>query len=198
MTAAVWFRGLLRDEYGVDHRSIRWVSYAKQRLPIPPGASVELTASDLEAELCAGRIDAMLAFHLRDTQLPTGERRLRTVLADPALDEQDYYGRCGIYPINHCIVIRDDVLAANPALPGIVYEAYAQAQARALCDGVNLAPWGETHRARSCELFGENALPYGLTPQNRVVVGRLVGYLKEQGFIQHTPTVDELFLPVAS
>src|SRR5258708_7289552 len=24
MTAAVWFRGLIEDEYGVDHRSITW------------------------------------------------------------------------------------------------------------------------------------------------------------------------------
>ena len=197
MTAAVWFRGLLMDEYGVDHRSIRWVSYAKQRLPIPPDASVELITSDLESELCKGHIDAMLAFHLRDTQLPPSDRRLRTVLADPALDEQDYYGRSGIYPINHCIVIRDDVLAANPALPDIVYGAYAEAQARALRDGFNLAPWGEAHRAHALELFGANALPYGLTQQNRVVVERLVSYLKEQGFIQRAPTIDELFLPVS-
>src|SRR4051794_26297079 len=47
MTAAVWFRGILRDHYGVDPQSIAWVTRAKQRFEIPAHARVEKTADDL-------------------------------------------------------------------------------------------------------------------------------------------------------
>ena len=46
MTAAVWFRGLLKDEYGVDHRQIAWVTRRRQRFPFPAGARVVLIASE--------------------------------------------------------------------------------------------------------------------------------------------------------
>ena len=50
MTAAVWFRGLLRDEYGVDHRSITWVTRQKQRFSFPAGARVEVTRVQADAK----------------------------------------------------------------------------------------------------------------------------------------------------
>ena len=199
MTAAAWFRGLLRQEYGIDHRSITWVSYAKQRLPLPHDASVELIEQgphDLENRLLDGGIDAMLGFSVRDSRLPPQQRRLRTVLPDPRAVEQDYYRRTGIYPINHCLVIRSDVLARMPALADTVYEAYAAAKSRAYQRqlGATLMPWGKAHWERTFELFNGDPLPYGLTPQNRRVVAQLAQDLHEQGFIDHVPDIDSLFI----
>jgi len=77
MTAAVWFRGLLQEDYGLDPRSITWVTRSKQRFPFPPGARVEKTESPLEDLLCDGAIDAMLGFALKDARLPAHQRRLR-------------------------------------------------------------------------------------------------------------------------
>lgn len=196
MTAAVWFRGLLQQEYGVDHRSINWVSYAKQRLALPRGAAVAITHLDLEDMLCDGAIDAMLGFSVRDARLPTKQRRLRTVLSDPQTVELDYYRRTAIYPINHCIVIRNDALAANPALVDAVYGAYATAKERAYRRqlGATLMPWGKDHWERTFEWFDGDPLPYGLTPQNRMVVERLARDLHEQGFIDTVPDIDSLFI----
>jgi 4,5-dihydroxyphthalate decarboxylase len=198
MTAAVWFRGLLQQEYGVDHRSITWVSYAKQRLPLPRDASVELTTHDLEETLLDGGIDAMLAFSVKDAGLPPPQRRLRSVLADPQAVEQDYYRRTGIYPINHCVVIRNDALKRIPSLATTVYEAYAAAKARAYQRqlGSTLTPWGKLHWARTFELFDGDPLPYGLTPRNRRVVELLAQNLHEQGFIDSVPDIDSLFIPL--
>ncbi|MCW5604604.1 MAG: hypothetical protein KIT18_08680 [Burkholderiales bacterium] len=195
MTAAVWFRGLLDTEFGVDWRSITWVTPDTQRFPPPAGTVVETTTRDLEELLCEGKIDALLGFALRDARLPLQQRRLRPLLADTEAVERDYYLRTGIYPINHCVVIRSDVLAAIPTLADTVCRAYAEAKERAYRRqlGATLVPWGKTHWARTFELFGGDPLPYGLTPVNRMVVGQLARHLHAQGFIAAVPDVDALF-----
>ena len=198
MTAAVWFRGLLQQEYGVDHRSITWVTHTKQRLPLPPGASVERITGDLETLLCEGQLDALLGFSVRDTRLPPPQRQLRTLLADAQAAEQDYYRRTAIYPINHCVVIRNDAQARQPALAGAVYDAYVSAKERAYRRrlGTTLMPWGKNHWEHTFACFGGDPLPYGMTAQNRMVVKRLVDDLHEQGFIAAAPDVDSLFMTV--
>jgi 4,5-dihydroxyphthalate decarboxylase len=196
MTAAVWFRGLLEDEYGVDHRAVTWVTHSQQRFAIPRGARVDYVDADLEELLCSGAIDAMLGFSLKDACLPPRQRRLRPVLTEPQAVEQAYYERTSIYPINHCVVIRRDVLDATPILARTVYDAYAAAKARAYQRqlGSTLMPWGKMHWARTFELFAGDPLPYGLTPVNRLVVGRLAHYLQGQGFIESIPGADSLFV----
>ena len=195
MTAAVWFRGLLREEYGVDHRSITWVTRPKQRFPLPAGAAVEISDTDLEDLLCEGEIDAMLAFTLRDAHRPVSQRLLRPVLRNAQAEEQSYYERTSVYPIHHCVVIRNDALERNPALADTVYGAYTAAKARAYQRklGTTLAPWGNAHWARAFELFGGDPLPYGLTPANRAIAGRLASHLQEQGFIETLPDLVKLF-----
>ena len=195
MTAAVWFRGLLESEYGVDHRSITWVTYGNQRFALPQEATVETTSRDLEDLLCASGIDALLGFSLRDARLPEPERRLRPLLADAEAVEREYYQRTSIYPINHCVVIRSDVLDANPPLAAKVCEAYWAAKERAYRRqlGASLVPWGKMHWIRTFELFGGDPLPYGLTPVNRLVIDRLGRDLLQQGFIRSVPVADQIF-----
>ena len=196
MTAAVWFRGLLEEEYGVDHRSIVWVTRPKQRFAFPPNTRVETAERDLEEMLCDGAIDALLGFSLRDTRLPANQRRLRPVLRDSQAVEQEYYERTSIYPINHCVVVRNDVLEKHRSVVDAVCSAYASAKERAYRRqlGTTLAPWGKAHWTRTFELFGGDPLPYGLTPVNRLVIERLASYLEEQGFVAAVPEIDKLFV----
>ena len=196
MTAAVWLRGLLSDEYGVRADSIRWVTHAKQRFPLPHGTNVETTARDLEELLCEGEIDAMLGFTLRDTSLPPHERRLRTLLEDPQAEEQAYFSRTGIYPISHCVVIRNDVLKECPELPSALTAAYTHAKKRAYSRqlGTTLVPWAKLHWTRACEAFGGDPLTYGLDSANCKVIERLAAYLAQQGFIDSAPEVEDLFI----
>ena len=195
MTAAVWFRGLLRDEYGVDHHSITWVTREKQRFPFPSGARVEKTAQDLETLLHDGGIDAFLGMSLRDSALPAEERRLRPLVRDVQVEEEAYFARTAIYPIHHCVVIRNDALEREPALADAIFAAYAAAKERAYRRqlGTTLAPWGKAHWTSTFERFGGDPLPYGLTPGNQLVIKRLAGYLREQGFIATEPATEAVF-----
>ena len=173
MTAAVWFRALLREEYGVDHRSITWVTRPQQRLPRPAGANVEIIDADLETLASEGAIDALLAVSSRDAKLPPNERRLRTLLPDADSAQRAYYERTGIYPIHHTIVVRNDVLERFPGIVGVLCNVYESAKKRAYPNG--------------------DRLPYGWTPANRAIVELLAANLHEQGFIPAAPDVDRLF-----
>ena len=198
MTAAVWFRGLIEEEHGVDLQSITWVTRAKQRFPFPRGAKIETTEADHEELLASGKIDALLGMHLADSARAPAERRLRPVLGDVQGAEEAYYRKTGIYPIMHCVVIREDVLQKKPDVAAQVFRAYSAAKQSAYERqlGATLVPWGRQYWTETFELFGGDPLPYGLTPVNRMVVERLANYLKRQGFISEVPTVEELF-PVA-
>jgi 4,5-dihydroxyphthalate decarboxylase len=200
MTAAVWVRGLLADEYGIPEGSITWVSRERQRLPIPAQARVELTADNLEDLLVQGRLDALLEMSLRDSDRPPAQRRLRPVLADPESAERDYYVRTGIFPIMHCVVIRSDAARANPALGPALWQAYDACKTRAYERrlGTTLAPWSGGHWTRAFALFEGDPLPYGLTPSNGRVIQRLGAYLCQQGLIRTLPPLHELFSPVES
>jgi len=195
MTAAVWFRGLLEDEYGVGHRQITWVTRAKQRFPFPAGAPVETTTHDLEELLCDGAIDAFLGMSLRDSALPPAERRLRPLVNDAQREEEAYFARTSIYPIHHCVVIRNDVLERNRDLVAAVCSAYAGAKERAYRRqlGATMVPWGKAYWAKMFQRFGGDPLPYGLTLSNRRVIDRLACHLQTQGFIPQIPAIDAVF-----
>ena len=198
MTAAVWFRGILSDHYGVDLDSIRWVTRAKQRFDVPAGSRVEKTSDDLEGLLVDGSIDALLGFNLKDGALSESERRLRPVVSNAEAEEQAYFDRTGIYPIMHVVVIREDVLAKHTGVAAAVGEAYAAAKAHAYKRqlGTTLVPWGKSYWARTFARFGGDPLPYGLTSDNRRVIAKLADYLHEQRFVSKVPEVDELFAPI--
>ena len=199
MTAAVWFRGLLKEEYGVDHRSITWVTRPKQRFPIPPGAKVEKMEGTLEELLLNGNVDAILGFGTKDPNRPPRERRLRPVLRDVLADEQAYYAKTSIYPINHVVAIRSDVLEKYPSCAAAVCAAYIEAKKHAYARqlGTTLVPWSKLLWTSTFDFFGGDPMPYGLTDVNRLVVGRLSSYLEEQGFIASAPDIDTLFVTPA-
>jgi 4,5-dihydroxyphthalate decarboxylase len=197
MTAAVWTRGILKEQYGVDSADMRWVASGRQRFAALAGVPLELVQSDLEEDLIAGRIDALLTPSPADEKKPAAGRRLRSLIADVQKAEEDYVRDYGVYPINHVVVIRDDALARLPKLPRALFSAFAEAKARAYQRrlGTTLMPWGMRHWNRVFDQFGGNPLPYGLNKVNRDVVGKLAGFLFEQKLISKRPSVDELFIP---
>jgi 4,5-dihydroxyphthalate decarboxylase len=182
MTAAVWTRGIIGEQYGVHWSEMRWMASGRQRFSVLDGVSLQLTDSDLENDLIEGRIDALLDPSPRDIKTPNGERRLRSLIPDVQKAEEDYVRNYGIYPINHVVVIRSDVLSEMPNLPRALFDAYASAKSRAYGRrlGTTLMPWGTRHWNKVFDQFGGDPLPYGLTHVNRNVVSRLAGFLLDQ------------------
>ena len=199
MTAAVWTRGILAEQYDVDWQDIAWVTTRRQRFETLQGVELEKVDADLEALFLAGEVDAILSPDLVDARRPASERQSRSLIADVQQAEEDYVTRFGVYPINHVIVIRSDILAFRRDLPKVLFEAYSAAKQRAYARrlGTTLMPWGARHWAKVFDMFDGDPLPYGLTPTNLDVVSRLAGFLHDQRLIEMQPSIPDLFLSIA-
>jgi len=195
----VWTRGILADQYGVPWTDLRWVVKGPQRFPTLSGVAVERVETDLEDELIAGRIDALLTTAVADKSLPLSARRLRPLIAEVQQVEARYYREFRIYPINHVVVIRRDALTRLPRLPRALFDAYSQAKASAYRRrlGTTLLPWGVQYWNDVFEQFGGDPLPYGLCGVNRTAIALLSKYMYDQKLISREPDINSLFIKPA-
>lgn len=201
-TAALWVRGMLREQHGVDTRGIRWRS-GGERTPIalPPGFDVQpLPAGDtLEAALAEGRLDAFIGPRppacFLDRSAPVAR-----LFADPRAAEEAYFRATGFFPIMHCIAIRRDVAARHPGLAPALARAFAAAKAMALAElaMVNVLrvslPWIAAEAERQTALMGGDPWPYGFA-RNRDELAAMCRYAKADGLAARDVAPEELFHP---
>lgn len=195
MTAAVWVRGHMLEDFGIHWSDVEWISGASRRFPPPEAAKVAQTATDLEELLLKGEIDALLMPKPKDLAKPLRERRLRHIFPDVRSVEAGFFDRTGLFPIMHTAVIRKEALAANPWAPHAIFETYARAKAMALKRrlGTTMLPWADMHWDGVMDRFGD-PLPYGLTSLNRRNIETLGRFLLEQQLISSPVRVDDMFV----
>jgi 4,5-dihydroxyphthalate decarboxylase len=193
VTTGVWARSILQDEHGVDLSKITWVLSGDEHVAEyrPPANVVPIDEGKKLGEmLAAGEIAAAIGIESGQPYVqPLIPNALDAGLA--ALRER------GHYPINHTVVIKDDLLAAHPDLAEDVFNAFAQAKrvyVERLETGRIEKPTeaDEVHK-RVIEITGD-PLPYGVEP-NRKVIENLIGHARTQGIITRPVTVEELFTP---
>ena len=101
----------------------------------------------------------------------------------------------GHYPINHTVVIKDELIATHPALAAEVFEAFAEAKRlylERLKNGRIEKPTDiDRLHQRVMEVTGD-PLPYGIEP-NRIVLDELVRNSVTQGIIAQPVAIDGLF-----
>lgn len=209
MTAAIFIRGLLQHEFGVDCEKIHWVQGAVNHqgthgdphvLPLLKSIGIEQAPSgrSLDDLIQSGEIDASLG-----TSLPESIRRnpdIQRLFPDYVEREKEYYRRTGIYPIMHLLVIRKDVYERYPFVATSLFNACVRAKKIALKKMYNLRalrymmPWLMRDIDEIHDVFGGDPWPYGIEP-NRPTLNALVAYLEEQHLIARRMAVDELFVP---
>jgi 4,5-dihydroxyphthalate decarboxylase len=201
-TAALWVRGMLREQHGVDTRGISWRSGGERTpLSLPPGMDVQVIApgDTLEAMLAEGRIDAFIgprppACFLNRTA------PVARLFADTRAAEEAYHRATGFFPIMHCIAVRRDVAAAHPGLPAALHRAFAGAKAMALAElaMVNVLrvslPWIAQEAARQTEFMGGDPWPYGFA-RNRDEIAAMCRYALADGLTARELEPEELFHP---
>ena len=209
MTAPVWIRGILSDDYGVKASDVEHFSGGEEepgrdekiKLNLPSSIRVRpIGASQTLSQMIAdGEIDALVTARAPSTfqSRPNDVKRLFPAYVE---QEKEYYRRSGIFPIMHTVVIRRDVYAKNPWVAQSLYKALvaAKAQAYALYDQTAampaMLPWLVAHVEEARREMGEDWWPYGLEP-NRHVLDTFLRYHHEQGLSKRRLQPEELFAP---
>jgi len=176
VTTGVWARGILQDEHGVDLSRVTWVLSGDEHVAeyVPPSNVVPLAPGEDLGELVAsGEIPAAIA-------LPVGDRvdgpSLVPLIPDPDAAAFAALRDRGHYPINHLLVVRDDVLREHPGVAVAVFDAFAEAKrpyVDALRNGEIPEPSAADRRyGRVMEVLPD-PLPYGVEP-NRAMIDEVI------------------------
>ena len=210
MTAAVFIRGLLQHEYGVDLSTIHWVQGAIDTpgshgsptvLPLvrPIDLEVNTSNSSLSELLERGEIDAIIG-----ATLPKALGRNPDVVRlfpDYGKAEAEYYKKTRIFPIMHLIAIRKEVYDRHPFIGKSLYRAFCDAKSIALkhmhFTGAPryMLPWLMPAVEQIDALFGGDPWPYGIE-ENRPTLEALITYLVEHAIIAEPMRLEDLFVEV--
>lgn len=206
MTAALFIRGLLSDEYSVSASDVSWVQGGqespgrKERIPLhlPPDISMRHEPDvSLDRLLTEGAVDALITA----TAPPAwraADPRVRRLFDDPMSVASEWYRKTQIYPIMHVIVVRDSILRAHPWVGQSLYDAFVESKRIGLAaleaDGVSSValPFTDMHVEAAHRLLGPDLWPYGL-PANLPTLEAAARYSFEQGISQRKVDVQDLF-----
>ncbi len=194
VTTGLWARNVLQREHGVDLRKITWVLSGDEHVAEyqPPANVVPVEPGRKMSELLAsGELVAAIGV---DSDSPDVKPLI------PNAKEAGYEAlrSRGHYPINHLVVVKDEVLAAHPQVAVAVFEAFAESKrlyVERLENSAIDAPTAvdEMHR-RVSQITGADPLPYGIGP-NRAMLEEAVASALDQGIITQPIEVDALFAP---
>lgn len=208
MTAGVWIRGILSDEYQVPVTSVEFFNGGEEqpgrpeklKLDLPPEIRLQSIpeTKTLSAMLDAGEIDALYTARMPSTFIK-GSGSVRRLFEDYPAIEQAYYLKTKIFPIMHTVVIRRDVYEKHPWVAQSLYKAFILAQREVYQDLSQTAalkymlPWLIRHVEDTRALMGEDFWPYGVEP-NRHVLNTFLRYSYEQGLSKRHLQPQELFV----
>ncbi len=194
VTTGVWGRGILKEHYGVDLDSVTWVRSGDEHVAgyQPPANVVDLGAGEsLQERLVEGDLAAVVGADIDDP-------RVTSLIPNPERAAIDQIRAGGVYPVNHLVVIKDDVLRANPGVAPAIFEAFVEAkkpymQYLASCEADTLTGLDRTNRL-VWDATGSDPIPYGVEA-NRTVLEKLVSYAVDQKILASRVDVDDIFEP---
>lgn len=212
-TAALWSRGILEHEFGVNAKDIEWFM---ERGPekshggatgFKPPEGVRLNqipaTTNIGEMLVSGELDATLLY-LNDRNLVDRSTIdlnsvdfIEPLFRDRLTETARYFSKTGIYPINHTVVLRRELYERHPWLGLNLFHAFSAAKKDV-----------ERETSESLQSFLETGLIAGSAQQalksdpkaygmkaSRKVIETISQYVHEQGLTDRRVEVDELFAP---
>ena len=203
-TAGLWMRGILEHDYGVPHKSIKWLSEIDEDVDFtpPPGLDITQVAEgvSLEEMLVKGEIDALLSPDLLKP-LSAGDPRVGRLFPNYKQEEMAFYDRTGIFPIMHVVGIKQEIIERHPWVAINMYKAFQEAKSLAMrrMENPRIVPlaWYREAWEEQDKILGKDPWEYGLGERNARNFERLVSYSHEHGVIRRPIPLDELFLNVS-
>jgi 4,5-dihydroxyphthalate decarboxylase len=191
VTTGVWARAILQEEHGVDLGKITWVLSGDEHVAEyrPPANVVPIEPGKKMADMLAsGELAAAIGVEIDHPDV-------RPLIPDALEAGLSALRSRGHYPINHTVVVKDDLLASHPALGCDIFNAFAQSKRlyleRLKAGAIEKPTSVDRVHARVMEITGD-PLPYGIEP-NRRVLETLIGHAVTQRIIGAPVTVESLF-----
>jgi 4,5-dihydroxyphthalate decarboxylase len=208
LTANVWARAILADDFGVKPSDIHWIRGGIEHAGRPEKITIDLPRDvrldnapegrTISAMLADGEIDGFVA--PRAPALPKNTPNVGWLFPDPVAAAKDYFNRTGVFPIMHLVGVRRTLAERHPWLPGAVFKAFSEAKAKALdllgdpsAMKVTL-PFVEERLAEARALMGEDFWPYGVA-ENRKTLEAFMRAHHAQGLSSRLVKPEELFHP---
>lgn len=200
-TAALWTRGILKEEYGVDLASIQWVALRPVALAgwTPPEwlrLGVLPQGADQLQLLASGEIDAAIT---TETWAPDVHPDVEFLFPDYAQEERRFYARTRCFPIMHTLVIKTPLLERHPWIARSMFDAWQESKRicyeRLKWQRVHLtsmwfrALWEEERAAAGTDIY-----PWGFQATKHEV-DRLLRYAYEQAFTPRMYHAEDMFWP---
>lgn len=194
VTTGVWARGVLQKEHGVDLNRITWVLSGDEHVAEyrAPANVVPLEKGrKMEEVVAAGELDGVINLQIEHPDV---------VPLIPDAQEAGYRAlrERGHYPANHLVVVRDELLQAEPNLAAEIFEAFAESKrryVRKLQAGEIEKPTAmDQMHQRVMEIIGRDPLPYGIAP-NRAMLEELMGHAIAQKIIRQPLRIEDVFAP---
>ena len=209
LTANVWIRAFLKDDFGVEPASIRWVRGGieepgrPEKIPITLPHGVEVAQApagrSLSELLLAGEIDALIGPRT-PSAMTAADPRIGWLFPDPRSAAMENYRRTNNFPIMHLIGVRRTLAESHPWLPAAVLKAFEQAKALAFAKLADtsaskvMLPFVDQQLQEAQELMGRDFWPYGVS-RNRRCLEYFLQQHHKQGLSDRLVTIAELFHP---
>jgi len=207
-TAGIYARGMLKEYYGVDLTSIRWVQAGvnepgrveKIDLALPESIRYRSRPeTSISAMLANGEVDAAISARTPDVFLD-GHPQVARLFPNYRAEELAYYRKTGVFPIMHLIAMRRTVFAQHPWIAMNIVNACEEAKRRSLARirAIGIAalpmPWASGFLEECTETFGPDPFPYGLDA-NRKTLEAFCRFAHHQHITERPLTPDDLFPP---
>jgi 4,5-dihydroxyphthalate decarboxylase len=214
-TAALWTRGVLQNEFGVDQTEVEhWM----ERVPThshagalgfkpPPGVTIKQIPADksIGSMMASGELQAVIHY-IRETNLVDrsttdlgNHPSVKTLFPDPIAEGVRFYRKTGIYPINHAMVIRWEIAEKHPWVVLNLLKAFTQANEIANRQRIEHAQyhvWAGLISQEAGKALGEAVVQHGIKA-NRKTLETVALYSHQQGLTPRLVTIAELFAPSA-
>jgi 4,5-dihydroxyphthalate decarboxylase len=209
-TAALWTRGVLRDEFALEPSSMEW---HMERNPeqshggatgFSPPAGIRLSYvphdKSLGRMLVDGELDALIHFTPgqnlidRTTVNPLTDPNVER-LFDPAAEAQRYFSKTGIYPTNHCVVIRRSIAESDPWVVLNIFNAFVAAKKVAHDELLESAePYATSGGIdeNAMRALRRDMYPYGLESSRRTLEA-ISRYLYQDGLVKKPVVLEDVF-----
>ena len=211
MTAAVWSRGILKDEFGVESEKMIWYQERLESIgrelgyQAPAGVTIHQIPPDktIATMLADGELDAAAITIAGTTLLDrtgvsvSAQPQMRPLFPDPVAENARYFQKTGISPINHCVAVRRSVLERHPWVALNLYHAFLDAKERLIAPARDLVQayfqFGYLP-LEARQTVPADPFPYGISA-NRKTLETMARYGYEQNLTKRLVGLEEIFSP---